>query len=132
MSSNDNNKLRWQCDKQGCFNTKKRPKLEVFYDLLPGKIAIGDIDGIVEINSKFLILEYKGYGVPLPKGQQIMYERLTKIAPFTVIVVAGDCETMETKEYFIYYNGACGKTKQTNLGGLRDLVGRWVSWAKNQ
>ena len=31
------NPLRWDCERQGCFNLKRRPKIEVFADCFPGR-----------------------------------------------------------------------------------------------
>jgi len=59
MANNGHNPMRWDCQKQGCFNKKKRPRIEMFAECLPGKIAVGDVDGLVEIKGNFLFLEFK-------------------------------------------------------------------------
>jgi hypothetical protein len=89
-------KLRWNCEKQGCFNRVKRPKIEVFDDCLPGKIEFGDVDAIVEIKGRALILEWKP-SQEIGKGQQIMWTRLTRDKVLTAFVVAGDAETMDVQ-----------------------------------
>lgn len=35
LHNNGANPMRWDCTTQGCFNLKKRPKVEVFADCLP-------------------------------------------------------------------------------------------------
>ena len=59
MAENGYNPLRWDCQKQGCFNKKKRPKIEEFAECLPGKISFGDIDGI----GALLLGKPKGHGI---------------------------------------------------------------------
>ena len=49
--------MRWDCSASGCFNVKRRPKVEQFADALPGRVSFGDVDGIVEINGWFLMIE---------------------------------------------------------------------------
>lgn len=127
---NDKNKLRWDCEKQGCFNIKKRPKLEEFYDCLPGKIAFGDVDGIVEINDHYLLLEFKGDNIRLPKGQEIMYKRLTKGRPVTVWIINGDCETMHISEYYVFWNGEKRSPENITLEELKRRIIAWVQYAK--
>lgn len=61
MSDNGYNPMQWNCERQGCFNVKKRPKIEMFADCLPRKISFSDIDGIVEINGNLLLLEWKDH-----------------------------------------------------------------------
>ena len=40
MEANGYNPLRWDCERQGCFNLKRRPKIEVFADCFPGRISL--------------------------------------------------------------------------------------------
>ena len=57
--ANGYNPLRWDCLRRGCFNLKRRPKIEVFADCFPGRINFGDVDGIVEISGNALLLDGK-------------------------------------------------------------------------
>ena len=125
----NNNALRWDCKSDGCFNTHHRPKLEVFYDCFPGKIAMGDVDGIVEVNSNFLIMEYKSHGRRIPQGQHIMYSRLTRVAPVTVWVINGDCQTMDIRGMSYFYQGKVSNYESMTLEDLKLRVVDWVSWA---
>ncbi len=56
----------------------------------PGRMKVTDIDGFLERNSKFLVLETKGKGVPVPKGQEIMFKNMQKTGLFTVVIVWGE------------------------------------------
>ena len=78
------NPLRWDCEKRGCFNIKRRPKIEVFHKCFPGNINFGDVDGIVEINGRGLMLEWKS-GKPNKKGELVIYpEHIYQVSMYWV------------------------------------------------
>ena len=124
--------MRWDCEKRGCFNLKKRPKIEVFAECFPRRINFGDVDGIVEINGHFLDLEWKPAVVKLNTGQRILFERLTKLAPFTVFMVAGDAETMEVDALAQYRYGKFYEWQPSTLEDVKASMKRWSAWAINQ
>jgi len=124
------NPMRWDCEKRGCFNKKKRPKVEVFHDLFPGKISFGDVDGIVEINGHALILEWKSYCGDLQGGQKIMYKRLTRICPIMVMVVSGDAESMEVEALAYFDNGKFYDFISTDINGVRSFISWWVRYSE--
>ncbi|MAG24660.1 hypothetical protein CMI47_03685 [Candidatus Pacearchaeota archaeon] len=64
------NPMRWDCQTQGCFNKKCRPKIEVFAECFPRRINFGDVDGSIEINGYELKLEWKNTGHADIKGGQ--------------------------------------------------------------
>jgi len=121
-------KLFWSCERQGCFNVKKRLKLEVFEDLFPGKISMTDMDGLVEIGGQFLMLEWKSPGVQVPMGQRILFSNLPPC--FCVLIVEGDAETMEVVQYRQVYhrNGkrVWGRWIAGDLESLRGMIAAWV------
>ena len=82
------NPMRWDCGRSGCFNQKRRPKIEIFADCLPGRIGFTDVDATVEINRHFLFLEFKA-GPHLPTGQRIYFEQLTRVAELHVAQATG-------------------------------------------
>jgi hypothetical protein len=84
MKPDGYNPLRWDCEKQGCFNKKCRPKIEIFADCFPRRINFGDVDGLVEINGKGLLLEWKSVLKDIPTGQKIAYQKLTQGGSLTV------------------------------------------------
>ncbi len=120
------NPLRWDCDRDGCFNKKRRPKIEVFYDCFPGKINFGDVDGLVEWRNKFCLLEWKGDGGELRTAQRIAFERFTESSGNIVFVVHGNPETMEVEKYGYYFNGKFHSVSNGNLEKLKILIRRWV------
>ena len=126
MACDGYNPLRWDCDKRGCFNKLRRPKIEMFHDCFPGRISFGDVDGIVEVKGKALMLEWKSEMMPLPTGQQIMYSRITKGKKITVICVVGDAETMNVTHYGFYYDGKFSDWRESNLQGVKEKIKEWV------
>lgn len=128
--SHDNgaNPLRWDCATQGCFNQKKRPKIELFAECLPGRIAFTDIDAIVEINGNLLLIEWKNHA-ELPTGQRILFERLTLLCPAAVLVVEGDAEQMAVTSIRTVWQGIVSPSEPGNLHRLRQEIRAWAQWA---
>jgi len=128
--SRDNgcNPMRWNCATQGCFNVKKRPKIEVFADCLPGKIAFTDVDALTEIRGNFLYLEWKDHQ-RLSVGQRILFERMTALCPATVMIVEGDAEQMTVHSLCTVWAGTIGAREEADLDDLRDAIREWRDWA---
>jgi hypothetical protein len=124
------NPLRWDCAKSGCFNKKKRPKIEVFSCCFPGNINFGDVDGIVEINGKILMLEWKSKISDLPTGQKIMYERITNNPSYTVLIVFGDPESMNVLGYRTVKNKNLSPIKYAGLEELKGDIKKWAEKVK--
>ena len=59
-------------------------------------IKVGDIDGMVEAGGRFLVLEGKRAGTPIPKGQYRALLRLASLPRIDVIILEGipPCEVM--------------------------------------
>lgn len=122
------NPLRWNCDRDGCFNRKHRPKIEIFADDLPRNIAISDIDGTVEINGHFLFLEWKsGECRDIPMGQEIWAKQKTLQSPRnTYIIIFGDCETMEMTHIQTIKHGRVYGLTECNLEQFHLRLQGWV------
>lgn len=125
-------KMNWECSRDGCFEKKKRVKLGIFDECLPGRIGFTDIDGIVEINGACLIMEWKGAGVPVPVGQQIMFKQITATPLFTIIVVEGDAENMSVARYQLWFNKKAHKWVEEDIRSLKSVVRRWSNWARRR
>lgn len=124
------NPMRWKCERDGCFNTKRRPKIEAFAECFPRRINFGDVDGIVELCGKFCMLEWKGDGGSLRQGQTMTYRAFTSIPGNTVFVVQGDAETMDVERYCVFWQG---RQCPWVVGGLAEVKGRirsWVNWVQ--
>lgn len=129
MSATDGfNPLRWDCARQGCFNLVKRPKIELLADCLPGRLAFSDIDGVAEVQGNLLFLEWKEHAT-IAAGQRILFERLTRLAPATVLIVEGDAEHMEVAGLRIAAHGRIATATPADLDDLRRLIRDWSEWA---
>ena len=124
------NPMRWDCEKQGCFNKLKRPKIEQFSDCFPGRINFGDVDGIVEIAGRALLLEWKPGKDALRTGQRIMYERLTRDKLLSVILVCGNAETMEISSFAQFCSGKQRPWKDGSMDDVKKWIRAWVAWAQ--
>lgn len=124
--------LRWQCENKGCYR-RLMPKLGAFDDCFPGRIGMSDVDGIVEIGGRFLMLEWKGAGGAVTTGQRILFERLTALAPdrtrLTVIVVSGEPREPTVETVQVFAGGKAGPVERTNLDGLKARISAWASRA---
>jgi hypothetical protein len=130
-NANGYNPLRWDCKIRGCFNLIKRPKIERFCGAFPGKINFGDCDGMVEVNGRILILEWKEAPMRMPMGQSIMYGRITIGYFVTVLCVAGDAETMRVTHFAWFKNGVWIDWKPGNFDDAYSWVKAWAKWAQS-
>ena len=131
-AANGYNPLRWDCERQGCFNLKRRPKIEVFADCFPGRISFGDVDGIVEVGGNALLLEWKSEERELPTGQRLLYQRLTRCGPVSVMIVVGDAETMLIDATAIFADGVRHPAEgfePADLQLIRHRLTAWSLWA---
>jgi len=124
------NPMLWDCQRRGCFNVHKRPKIEVFAECLPGRIAFSDVDGIVEINGNLLVLEWKNRP-HIPTGQRLLYERWTANGPTAVILVVGDARDMTVEEIAYVSGGEIAPWRDMDLAGLKEVIRDWAEWASS-
>ena len=131
-AANGHNPLRWDCERHGCFNLKRRPKIEVFADCFPGRISLGDVDGIVEIGGNALLLEWKSEACALPTGQRLLYQRLTWSGPVAVMIVVGDAETMTVTATSVFDRGnryPAEGYEPADLPLIKTRLAAWSRWA---
>jgi|TARA_Y100000310_G_scaffold189061_1_gene189022 hypothetical protein len=125
---NGYNPMRWDCEKDGCFNKKCRPKIEVFAECFPGRIGFGDLDAIVEIGGRKCALEWKSITDDLPIGQMITFRSLVRDDKFTIFCVVGDAETMEVSHVGTFNSsGEFEGYREANLSDLKIKLREWVS-----
>ncbi len=124
------NPLRWCCEKSGCFNKLRRPKIEVFARCFPGRINFGDVDGWVELNGFFCVLEWKGKGGSLGRGQILTYQCFTKQPGNVVFVVEGDAENMVVTRYCCFWKGQQRKWRDSGLEGVQQAIESWAKRAR--
>lgn len=125
--------MRWKCNVDGCYR-KLMPKLGALDDCSPGRIGMSDVDGIVEIAGRFLLLEWKSAGGDLTVGQRIMFERMTSgdadPMRFTVIVVRGHPRDMVVESVQVFSAGKAGAIEACDTSRLRERVRAWAKRAK--
>lgn len=132
MSSAGYNPMRWKCEQLGCFNKVARPKIELFAECFPRRIAMGDMDGYVEIGGKFLILEWKNTGCDLLEGQRLAFDALRRIPDrmFTILCIAGDAHRM-TVYSAMHYTNEFSRWQDRDFAWCKLFVKRWADWADN-
>ena len=122
------NPLRWDCKRYGCFNVKRRPKIQAFAECFPRGINFGDVDGMVELAGAFCLLEWKGDGGTIKTGQRLSYIKFTQFHGNIVFLVNGDAETMEVKDYSIFWKGKQGRLIAGNLWDVKQRMRDWAKW----
>lgn len=122
------NPMRWNCEKSGCYNIKHRPKIEQFAASLPRKIGMTDVDAMVEVGGRFLLLEFKGEGVTqIPTGQRIALERLSSLSDrITIVAVSGNAETMDVRAIQTLHSGKWSGWQICNMMGLQQRIHAWA------
>ena len=124
------NRMRYDCTLQGCFNIKKRPKIEIFADCFPRRCNFGDVDGLIELGGNGLLLEWKPAPMELSTGQLKTYRRLTVGRLLSVIVVAGDAEFMMATHRAGFVNGRWRDWKPATIDDVRRAMSAWAIWAE--
>jgi hypothetical protein len=87
------------------------------------KIKVTDIDGFVERNGKFLLIECKSHNALIPTGQDIMFKKMIATQLFTVLILWGEANKTErcelrTKDKTYFYPDA-------NNAFIQRLVHGW-------
>lgn len=104
-----------------------RRRTERFNHCFPRGISFGDVDSIVEIGGKFLLVEYKNGDQEVPTGQRKLLERLSRIAGFTVFVLWLDRDGQITHAWEV---GDRGKVKCGEADVCRAFQ-KWVEVAES-
>jgi hypothetical protein len=89
------------------------------------KIKFSDLDAIVEIGGRFLVLEFKSRLASIPTGQQRMIEALSKIECFVVLVVWGSPNQPEYWQAYHHTLPQGSEVKPCTLNQLQDFVSFW-------
>lgn len=95
------------------------------------RIEPTDIDGLVERNGKFLVLETKSPGVTIPKGQEIMFKSFVRVSGAVVIVIWGQKNNPEKIKVFSRKHPDGFDIQSANMEYLRRLVATWFDRANN-
>lgn len=99
---------------------------EFLNSALPGAIRPMDIDGVVEINGNFLILEAKPLGKEIPTGQMIALQNASQKPDFHVLILYGEPSTPEKMRLL----GHQSDPVNCSIEDVSGLVQRWAQYAK--
>lgn len=91
------------------------------------KVAMADIDGIVERRGKFLVLETKAPGAPIPYGQLLTIKALSATRVFTVIVAWGETNSPQAAQ--VYAADGVSPVFACDIAKLRRIVATWFRLA---
>jgi len=117
--------LHWDCTEDGCYR-QQLPDWSPFNDCFPRGIRIGDIDGIVEIGGRFLMLEWKGgKNVSLPNGQRQLLKRFGK-PPDAVLCLRG---TPSDLQWLVFDGSEPDGWHDVSLDEVKAWVKRWAAEA---
>ena len=97
---------------------------EFLNSAFPGKIQPLDVDGIVEMDGNFLILEGKSPYAGMSTGQEIALEAMSKNEDMEVLMVYGDPQTSNIQKVRLW-----GHHKNPIPAGekyARKVAKRWV------
>ena len=97
---------------------------------LPGKVAPTDIDGVLERNGRFLVMEYKAPGVSLPMGQRILLRRLVALG-MDVLVCWGESsdDDAPVEVGSMNQHGDVPDVRQMTAGELGQAAAAWFEAA---
>lgn len=109
-------------------------------EVLPSKIKVSDVDGIIERNGWVLCIETKSEEVEtIPKGQFWMYESLVKNGTTTVIFLFGEKDKPRYMQLMCQKKwGKVSKyitlTEKTpcNISQVQNIVDRWFKKANER
>lgn len=91
------------------------------------KIKVSDIDGVVERNGHFLVIETKKPNEAMGGGQKIMYERLTQMEPFTLLVIVGEVNIPQRAE--LWTRAGIQHYAPATIQTIQTLVTQWFDTA---
>lgn len=88
------------------------------------RIRVSDLDGMVERKNRHLVIEGKGPGVPVKKGQEILFASLVKKG-FAIIVIWGNPDKVEQMSVWYPNELAPCPIRAANNDDVKNVVRRW-------
>lgn len=125
--------IHYQCDRPPggrCYVNEHMPDWSLLQGCFPPGVRPTDVDGAVELRGHVLFLEWKGANAPLTRGQEIMFETMTRDAPKQrVLVLFG--EKGSPKRASLFYRGK-RRTRECDISWLRSYCKGWAAMATGQ
>jgi hypothetical protein len=121
--------LRHDCEKHGCYRDE-------LWDWTPfndcfgnSGIRISDVDGMVERNGLFLMLDGKRDGAPISAGQLRMYKQFALKGGHVIVFHGQPPVTVATVRQWLPGDDNVVGPTQCDLAGLKRIVADWYEWA---
>jgi len=121
--------LRHDCEKHGCYRAELwdwTPFNDCFGD---SGIRISDIDGMVERNGFFLMLDGKRLGAYLSSGQLRMYKQFALKGGHVIVFHGTPPATVVTVRQWLPGDADVVGPVDCDLDGLKSIVASWYQWA---
>lgn len=94
------------------------------------RIRVSDLDGIVEKNGRFLVIEAKSHGATVPLGQKRMFDAMANTGFFTVLILFGETNAPHSMQVTTRHNGRVVSVEQrASIEDVRAMVTRWYRFA---
>ena len=125
------NPMRHSCEADGCYLKRTHAPIELFAGCFGGKIAMSDLDGVVERSGNLLFMEWKVAPSEPTQGQWILLRALARIPKSKVLVVTADvaAEDVGVKTgiwlQIVDKNGVVRPKVRLSIEELRERFARW-------
>lgn len=120
--------FRWLCSRDGCYNDNL-PSWDWMMGAFPRSIRPTDIDGMVEVNGRFLFIEQKRAGAQIPHGQSLALKRLTAASPLVTVLILWETDDDDKLKCMAIQDGCEGTlTVMTKL----EIARRMGTWARQE
>ncbi len=114
-----------------CQYCKKLWNWQFLDECFTNNIRVTDIDGFVERRDHYLVIETKGSGVPIPKGQQRMIESMHRSGCITVLVAWGEPQHPERID--VYHPKKERRTHEpASILLFQQIAKRWYNYANTE
>ena len=107
----------------------------LYDDVFSHGIGFTDIDGAVERNGIFLILEDKSLDATIPQGQLVFYKQLHRLGQGKILIIFQYGRTTDKPEYIrVIFTNRFGSPELSrlipcNLDLLREVIRQWYNAA---
>lgn len=89
-----------------------------------------NIDGILERNGQFIVMEWKREGEKFSKGQEILLRALSKTPCFTLLIITGDTDNgINFKSCWVYNKKGEAEIKYTEYDDFIKYLKFWYEVA---
>lgn len=95
------------------------------------KIKPTDVDGLIEHNGHFLMLEAKNDGVPVPLGQAILHQSWLDNGNSLIIIYGEPGKNPQKLECYIFGRRIVREIEPASIEMLRTVVSYWYAKVHN-